>query len=267
MLKFSGMNFKIFLVLKLIFILKIKFMSMFTCSTELFIIENEISILITVSDYDDVSELYCLNRTYENDQSYFISLIPRKPIIYVHNNYFSRDQLFGLSLIGFKGFLSTPANLTNNLDIDRSIITYSNFILYDKNTYISCSSLSNNTDHYNFEIFLSKTHIFSTGIKYEKEYCIEMFKKANVQILEFKDISHTFIRSNNFKFIKMNTTSSNNFIYEMETLLIIAFNVQLSKNLLSLSCSIIQILLQLLECLVPSMMMSLIHLSIFKDFF
>lgn len=229
------MNLTNLLLINLIFILKIKFQSLLTCSTELFIIENVKSILITVYDYYDNSELYCLNRTYIKGQDYFISLIPENPIIYVRNEFFSDNFYFSLSLIGFKGFLSTQLNLTNNLNIFRLIITYSSLKLYDKNlnTNISCDSLGDTSDAYIFEIFLSSTLIFSTGIKYSKEYCIEIFKGAFVRLLEFKDISHTFIRSNHFKFIKMNTTLSSNFMYEMETLLIIAFNIQLNKDILN----------------------------------
>lgn len=156
----------------------------------------------------------------------FITLVPKAPLIYKQKSSFSSKFL---TLIGFKGFdveSSRPHDIINDV-----AVLFSKIDFYNDNQKIN-ENCRNLTD-LKLQIQLIKygSIRFLTGNIYNKRYCIELFKYSTLYIIEFEQLSETFLRNNHFKFISDNLTNQSNFHADITKLLIEVYYLDIDKDI------------------------------------
>lgn len=160
-------------------------------------IGNSLSNITVIYDFSDISEIQC------NVTSDFIFVIPRQPVNLQINKYMLEVlKMKYISLYNYKGILL--------FETGYQFFTLSYFSMYFSNLdfYFNDSIINSNCSYINFlrtkmqfNIMYKKAY-FSKGVKYSNKYCVEIFDIFKFELLNFGQLTNTFLRRNYFNIIK-----------------------------------------------------------------
>lgn len=204
------------------------------CVTEYVFMDVYSLKFITAYDYTNLSVVVdCMN-----DDIGILSLAPRYTTIFTREEYKilkDKNNLEYLTLNNFKGFAIEYFGSNEMISSFLKIyINYCSFQFFnsDLQTNFQCSYFIKNSSEKNL-FFTENTLSLSNGVKYRRDYCIEIFLNVRLYSLIMGDISRTFLKSNYFEFIKDNKTTKENLNATITYLSIYAYNIDISIKLIN----------------------------------